>query len=168
MLATMLTLTLASKKVAAQNPELNLSLRVMGQQRSLTLRDSIILHFEISNSSQHPVGVFAKLGMGYQGGLILHIVDAAGAEVQPPVLPHDALDLEAVRDVRNYFQLQPSQFFGTSQSFLLSELVSKPGHYKLIAEYHCPVDSKYAKITDFWDVQRKSIISSELDLTVGP
>jgi hypothetical protein len=52
------------------------------------------------------------------------------------------------------------------QSFLLSELVSKPGHYKLIAEYHCPIDSKYAKIRDFWGIERKSIISAELDLTV--
>jgi hypothetical protein len=162
----MLTLTFASKKLAAQNPELNLSLRNLSQQRSYTLKDSIVLNFEIINSSHHPVGVFARLGMGYQGGFILHLIDSAGAAVEPPVLPHDTVDLQAVQDERNYFHLRPAQFFGMRQSFLLSELVSKPGHYKLIAEYHCPIDSKYAKIKDFWDIERKSIISSELDLTV--
>jgi hypothetical protein len=112
------------------------------------------------------VGVFAKLGMGYQGGVILHILDITGAEVEPPTLAHDSLDLSAMRDAKNYFELQPQHFFGTRQRFAVSELISKPGHYKLLAEYHCPVDSKYAKVANFWGVERKSLVSSEVEFNV--
>jgi len=162
----MLNLTGAIENAAAQNEGLNVNLRDLTQQHSYGLKDSIMLEFEIINASLEPVGVFARLGMGYQGGIILHVLDSTGSEVQPPTLAHDSLDLRATQESRNYFELQPNQFFGTRQRFSVSELISKPGHYKLLAEYHCPVDSKYAKVGNFWGIERKSIVSSEMKFDI--
>ena len=150
----------------AESDALQLNLRNLTQQHSFGLKDSVVLDFEIINSSSEPVGVFAKLGMGFQGGVILHILDTSGAEVQPPTLPHDSLDSRTMQDAKNFFELQPGQFFGTRQRFVVSELVSKPGHYKLLAEYHCPVDPKYAKVGNFWSIERKSVVSTEMEFNV--
>jgi hypothetical protein len=165
-LVIMLSFTGALGQGAVQGEGLNINLQNLTPQRSFGLKDSVVLDFEILNSGSTPVGVFAKLGMGYQGGVILHVLDSAGADVRPPALAHDSLDLEAMQDARNYFELQPHQFFGTRQKFAVSELVSEPGHYKLLAEYHSPVDSKYAKVADFWSIERKSVVSSEVDFNV--
>jgi hypothetical protein len=56
--------------------------------------------------------------------------------------------------------------FGTRQKFAVSELVSKPGHYKLLAEYHCPVDPKEGKVGNFWSIERKSVVSKEIEFNV--
>ena len=151
---------------AVQDEGLNISLRKVTQQPSFSLKDSVVLDFEIINPGSAPIGVFAKLGMGYQGGVILHVLDSTGAEVQPPTLAHDSLDLEGMQEAKNYFELQPHQFFGTRQKFAVSELVSKSGHSKLLAEYHSPVESKYAKAANFWGIDRKSVVSSDVEFNV--
>ncbi len=151
---------------APQGGKLEIDLRNLTAQRSYRLRDSIVLNFEIINSGSQPVGVFAKLGMGYQGGVILHVLNETGAEIEPPTLEHDFLDLRAMQNPRSYFELPPYQFFGTRQKFAVTELVSKPGHYKLLAEYRCPVDAKDGKVGNFWSVERGSIVSREIEFNV--
>ncbi len=79
---------------------------------------------------------------------------------------HDFLDLRAMQNPRSYFELPPYQFFGTRQKFAVTELVSKPGHYKLLAEYRCPVDAKDGKVGNFWSVERGSIVSREIEFNV--
>jgi hypothetical protein len=165
-LVLILNLTGAGAQRPAQGDGLSLNIRNLSPQHQYGMDDSVVLEFEITNSSAAPVGVFAKLGMGYQGGVILHVLDASGVEVQPPTLAHDFLDLRAAQESKNYFELQPEQFFGTKQKFAVSELVGKPGHYKLMAEYHCPVDPKYAKVANFWSIERKSIVSSEMEFNI--
>ena len=165
-LVVMLSFTGALSQVASRGEGLNINLQNLTQQRSFSMKDSVLLDFEIINTGTVPVGVFAKLGMGYQGGVILHVLDGAGAEVQPPTLAHDSLDFNGMQDAKNYFELQPNQFFGTRQKFAISELASKPGHYKLLAEYHSPVDSKHAKVANFWGIERKSVVSSEVEINV--
>jgi hypothetical protein len=151
---------------APQGGKLEVDLRNVTEQHSYRLKDSVVLDFEIINSGSQPVGVFAKLGMGYQGGVILHVLNDTGAEIEPPTLAHDFLDLGAMQDARNYFELPPHQFFGTRQKFAVTELVSKPGHYKLLAEYRCPVDAKDGKVANFWSVERKSVVSREIGFNV--
>jgi hypothetical protein len=160
----------SSIRASGQSPnrdsELSINLRVLNEQRSYSIKDSIKLQFEVVNSSSSPIGIFSKLGMGYQGGIILHLLDRSGAEIQPPVMAHDSLNLSEMQDKRNYFSLPPGELLGARQTFILSDLVTKPGHYKLLAEYHSPVDAKYADIPNFWSIDRKSIVSSQIELQV--
>ena len=165
-LLVMLSFAEAAEQHATQGDGLSVSLRNLTEQASYGMKDSIVLEFEVINLSSEPIGVFAKLGMGYQGGMVLHVLDSTGAEVESPTLDHDSLDLDAVGDARSYIKLQPYMFLGTRQRYAVSQLVWKPGHYKLLAEYHCPVDSKYAKVGNFWGIERKSVISSEIEVDV--
>lgn len=151
---------------SSQGAKLEVKLSERAHRSSYRLKDSIALDIQISNSGDEPLGVFAKLGMGYQGGIILHVLDATGAEVHTPVLEHDFLDDRAIADPGNYFLLQPRHFFGTTQEFAVNELVRKPGHYSLLVEYHCPVDSRAAKVRNFWGIERRSIVSSRVPLDV--
>lgn len=151
---------------APQGGRLEVDLRSLTERHSYGLKDSVVLDFEIINSGSQPVGVFAKLGMGYQGGVILHVLNDVGAEIEPPTLAHDFLDLGAMQNARNYFELLPHQFFGTRQKFAVSELVSKPGFYKLLAEYRCPVSARYGKVQNFWSTERKSVVSSGIEFNV--
>jgi hypothetical protein len=166
LLILLLNVTRAFCQGTTQGDGLNINLRMETPQPVFGLKDSVVLDFEIINSGSKPVGMFAKLGMGYQGGVILHVLDKTGAEVEPPTLAHDSLDLEGIREAKNYFDLQPHQFLGTRQIFAVSELVTKPGRYRLLAEYHSPVDSKYAKVGNFWGIERKSVVSTELEFNV--
>src|SRR5256885_6049697 len=154
-LAVMLSSARLPGMDSPQGGELTVELRNLTRRLSCALKDSIVLDFEIINSGSQAVGVFAKLGMGYQGGIILHVLDETGAEIEPPTLAHDFLDFRAAQDAKNYFELQPGQFFGTRQKFAVLELVSKPGHYKLLAEYHCPVNPKDGKVKNFWSIERR-------------
>lgn len=165
-LAVVLSFAQLQGQHASRTSRLTIEVRNLTEQGSYGIKDSLLLDFEIINSGREPIGVFAKLGMGYQGGVILHVLDSGGAEIQPPTLEHDFLDVRAIEDAKNYFELQPGQFFGTRQKFAVSELVSKPGHYKLLAEYHCPVSAKDAKVANFWSIARKSVVSREIDLKV--
>lgn len=165
-LAVMLSFARFPGTRSPQGGKLGVELRNLTKRPSYGLKDSVVLDVEIFNSGAEPVGVFAKLGMGYQGGIILHALDRAGAEVQPQILPHDFLDLRAIQDPKNYFELQPGQFFGTRQKFAILELVSKPGHYKVLAEYHCPVDPKDGKVGNFWSIERKSVVSREIEFNI--
>jgi hypothetical protein len=151
---------------APQNGKLEMEVRNLTEQPSYRLKDFLVLEFEIVNTGTEPVGVFAKLGMGYQGGVVLHVLNDTGVEMEPPTLAHDFLDVPALQNATNYFELQPHQFFGTRQKFSVSELVSKPGHYNLLAEYHCPIDAKHSKVAKFWGVEHKSIVSSDIGLNV--
>src|SRR5260370_29151160 len=125
-LAVMLCFAQLPVQHAASASRLTIEVRNLTEQRSYGIKDSILLDFVIINAGREPVGVFAKLGMGYQGGVILHVLDSGGAEAQPPTLAHDFLDLRAIQDAKNYFELEPGQFFGTRQKFAVTELVSKP------------------------------------------
>ena len=165
-LAAVLCCALSLGQDEPRTGKLEVRVRGISGARSYNLKDSIELDIEIFNPGPEPIGVFAKLGMGYQGGIILHVLDSAGAEVQPRILAHDFLDVRAMKAPENYFELQPGQFFGTRQRFVVSDLVAKPGRYKLRAEYHCPVDAKYGKVRNFWSIERKSIVSKEFELTI--
>lgn len=151
---------------APAGAKLAVDLRNVTEQHSYRLKDSVVLDFEIINSGSQTVGVFAKLGMGYQGGVILHVLNDTGTEIEPPTLEHDFLDTDAMQDARNYFELPPHQFFGTRQEFAVAELVSKPGLYKLLAEYRCPVDARFGKVGNFWSVEHRSVISNKIALKV--
>jgi hypothetical protein len=165
-LAVMLSFAQLPGQHSSSAGRLTIEVRNLTEQRSYGIKDSILLDFEIINSGREPIGVFAKLGMGYQGGVILHVLDSKGAEAQPPTLAHDFLDVRAIQDAKNYFQLGPGQFFGTRQEFAVAELVSKPGFYKLLAEYRCPIDTKDGKVGNFWSVERRSVVSSEIEFNV--
>ena len=165
-LVVMLSFAQLPGQHASNAGKLTIEVRNLAEQRSYGIKDSILLDFEIINSGREPVGVFAKLGMGYQGGVILHVLDSEGAEAQPPTLVHDFLDVRAIQDAKNYFELEPGQFFGTRQKFAVNELASKPGQYKLLAEYHCPVDPKDGKVGNFWSIERKSVVSKEIEFNV--
>lgn len=127
-LSIVLSLARPPAQHSAPTGKLEVELRDLTKRRSYRLKDSVLLDVEIINSGSDPVGVFAKLGVGYQGGVILHALDSAGAEAQPQILPHDFLDLRATDNPKSYFELQPDQLFGTRQKFAVLELVSKPGH----------------------------------------
>ena len=165
-LAVILSFGRLPRQHASSAGSLTIELKNLTEQRSYGMKDSILLDFVIINSGHEPVGVFAKLGMGYQGGVILHVLDSAGAEVEPPTLAHDFLDARAMQDARNYFELQPREFFGTRQRFTVRELVSKSGHYKLLAEYHCPINPKEGKVGNFWSIERKSVVSRKIEFNV--
>ena len=165
-LAVMLNFARLPGQPPAQADSLRVEIRNLTERASYGLNESIELDVKIINGGSKTIGVFAKLGMGYQGGLILHVRDASRAEVQPPTLAHDFLDLAAIQDAKNYLELRPGQFLETKQRFSLRELISKPGHYKLFAEYHCPVETKYAKVANFWSIDRKSVVSPEIEFRV--
>jgi hypothetical protein len=165
-LAVMLSLAQLPGQHASSAGRLTIEVRNLTERHSYGLKDSVVLDFEIINSGSQPVGVFAKLGMGYQGGFILHVLNDMGAEIEPPTLAHDFLDFDAMQNARNYFELPPHQFFGTRQEFAVAELVGKPGLYKLLAEYRCPVDARYGKVGNFWSVERKSVVSGEIEFNV--
>jgi hypothetical protein len=141
-------------------------LRAESVQHAFSLKDEVTLDFEILNEGPSAIGVYAHLGMGYQGGIILHVLDSNGAEIPSPTLEHDFLYPADVQDPKNYFELRPSQFFGSRQRFTISELVGKPGSYKLLAEYHCPVDTNSAKVKNFWGMEQKSVVSEQVSFDV--
>ena len=77
----MLSFAAGAEQSPTQGDGLSLNLRNLTEHRFYGMKDSIVLEFEVINLSSKPVGVFAGLGMGYQGGMILHLLDATGAEV---------------------------------------------------------------------------------------
>lgn len=171
-LATVVLLSLLAAPIAYGKPsngqELGIRLTDLSASKTITLSDSITLEFTVINSGSSPVGIFTQLGMGYQGGVILHVLRQDGSEIQKPILFHDTLLESDVMNKNNYTQLIPDHFIGMQQTFKVSELVTKPGHYKLLAEYHSPIETKYAQIENFFGIERKSIVSNQVVLIVRP
>src|SRR5260370_31784397 len=68
-------------KKAPHGDELKIELRNLTERHSYSFKDFIVLDFVIINTGREPVGVFAKLGNGYQGGGTLHELGSEGAEI---------------------------------------------------------------------------------------
>ena len=130
-LLIMISFAVGAEQSPTQGDGLSLNLRNLTEHRFYGMKDCIVLEFEVINLSSKPVGVFAGLGMGYQGGMILHLLDATGAEVQRATVDSDPLDTDAIIDARGYFMLKPYMFFGTRQKYAVPELVRKPGRLQV-------------------------------------
>lgn len=170
LLAVMLLLPL--EVVAGGSPPKSQGLRIqltsLGDARISRMSDSVVLRFQITNVGSAPIGIFTELGMGYQGGVILHVLRPDGSEIQKPVLYHSSLQSGDVDNQHNYTELMPNHFIGMVQEFKISDLVAKPGHYKLLAEYHSPVDSNDTTIRNFFGAKENSVVSNTVKLDVLP
>ena len=151
---------------SAQHSDLTISAKIVGAVEEYTFSDKIVLEIMLYNNSLKPIGLYSKLGLGYQGGLIIHIQDGNGKDVMPPTLQHDFLDLKSINDPISYVLLNPNHLIGVRHSFELSEFVSKPGKYKMIIEYHSPIDPSGSKVENLWGSNRKSIISGPINLKI--
>lgn len=159
---------LSAKSSAKPQKLLSVNMTVLNNASSYTLNDSIVLRFQITNVQPTPIGIFTELGMGYQGGVILHVLRSDGSEVQKPVLSHFPLQPSDITNKNNYIELLPNHFIGMVQTFKVSDLVRKPGNYKLLAEYHSPVDSSHTTVRNFFGVKENSVVSNEIELNVRP
>lgn len=156
----------AQPSQAAQSSGLAISVRTLGAIEEYAVGDKIDLEITLYNSSLNPIGLYSKLGLGYQGGLIIHVLDGNGKEVMTPSLQHDFLDLKAIEDPKNYILLNSHHLLGVRHSFILSEFVAKPGYYKMIVEYHSPINPSTVVVENLWGSNRKSIISDSLNLKI--
>jgi hypothetical protein len=92
-LVVMLNFAGAARQLAAQGDGLNLNLRNLTQEHLYALKDSIVLEFEIINSSSAPVGVFAKLGSQLDPGdriarrVASHVLKSRDS-IAPPLPAH--------------------------------------------------------------------------------
>lgn len=159
-----LVMIISTAGLGGKAPPLRLRLSTAaGQYR---LGESIEMDVRLENVSDDLVTVFGGLRWGHAGGLVLHVVDAAGREVQPKNLDDDMIPPSVLKKPSAYVTLQERHFLGTSRSDKTDELFAKPGTYTMWLDYTSPVPSSFGQGVNFWSRESGTLRSNRVTIHI--
>jgi hypothetical protein len=130
------------------------------------LGESIEMDVRLENRSDDLVTVFGGLRWGHAGGLVLHVEDAAGKDVQPKNLDDDMIPPSVLKKPSAYVTLQERHFLGTSRNDKTDELFAKPGTYTMWLDYTSPVPSAFGQGVNFWSRESGTLRSNRVTIHI--
>jgi hypothetical protein len=140
------------------------------EQVSYSIGDSIELEVTLRNEDEAPVYIYRELLWGYGGGLILHIHNEQGDEVEPNLREDTLLPPPSDSDPGLFVRLDQHNLFGTRRIVPVKNLTQRAGKYTLQVEYRSPVprgfmDPKLQKLRALWH-EDPSLFSNAVPLNV--
>jgi hypothetical protein len=126
-----------------------LTLSVYSSKRVYRRRDQFRIEAMLRNTSDSDLFIFGGLGWGYLRGLMFHIKDSTGREVEPVLVP-DSPPEAPPDDVSGYVKLRPDNFLGTSYFSPVHLLNLKPGRYSILVQYESPFSISEVPVRPYW------------------
>lgn len=121
--------------VYSQQVSSPLSLGVRVDRKTYSLKDTMRVEVQLTNIANEDIYVYEwYLCWGQGPALNLQVFDASGKFVGPG-LEFDCLPPPPrLGDLTQFVRIEPSKFYGISDSFKVLELVKKPGEYDLVVQ----------------------------------
>jgi hypothetical protein len=152
------------------------SLMIRGAEASPTLEllisrvvvsmdDILDLEVRIVNSTSNDLWVFGDLRWGARAGLVLNVGPWERDGPLPLFIDHGEFTKEELADTRSFVRLRPDAFVGRKRQVKVSDLVRKPGEYRIWIEYQAPLPAA-AFDQPFWSAEKASVISRPIVLRV--
>jgi len=161
--------TNANKKMPSSVPEYQargLELSLISQKRRYRHNDQFKLEVLLRNISERDIYIFGTLDWGYSAGLVFHIRDTSGKEIQPLLAP-DSRTHASPDDTTAFIKLGPDHFLGTNYYAPMKFMnLTKPGRYSIFVEYYPPFSSKDVKLRPFWGRENGTLKSNVIWIEV--
>ena len=145
----------STKSVAAK-----LKLTIMPAKARYKSSEQLRMMVVLGNSGNRETYVLATLRWGISAGLLFHIKDADGREIDPQAFPDDQV-YASPRDSREFVKLQPDHFIGTNFYAPLNQLgIERPGKYSIFVEYTPRFSTTEVELHPFWGSENGTIRSN--------
>jgi hypothetical protein len=128
--------------------------------------DDLELEVRLLNATTEDLWVFGDLRWGPRGGLVLNIGPWGLDGPLPLIIDHAEFTKDELRDTRSFVRLRPDAFIGRKRRMRVSDLVRKPGEYRIWIEYHAPLPAA-AFDQPFWSAEKPTLVSRAVILTVS-
>ena len=147
-----------------------LKLVVRSDKAVYGMSEKIELQAELWNTAEMtPETVYGWLQWGYLGGLLLHVEDEKGVEVERPQYDDALIPPNTLEDERYYVSIQPGHALVVAREDDFQNLTAgKAGKYKLWIEYRSPVPRHFAKVNPFMAREDGTLTSAPIWITVEP
>jgi len=143
-----------------------LRLHLSASAAEYRLGQSIEIDVRLENISDDVVSVFGALRWGHAGGLVLHMEDGAGKDVQPKDLDDDMIPPSVLKTSSAFVTLQERHFLGTSRTDNTADLFGKPGTYTIWLDYTSPVPSSFGQGVNFWNREAGTLRSNRVTIHI--
>jgi hypothetical protein len=126
-----------------------------------------VLEFEVRivNGTTTDLWLFGDLRWGARGGLVLNVGPWDRSGPLPLFLDHAEFTKEELRDLKSFVRLRPGAFLGTKRLMKVSDLVRKPGDYRIWVEYQSPLPTAAFDET-FWSAESGTLASRAVVLRI--
>jgi hypothetical protein len=146
---------------ADRSPTLEFVLR----HETVTMDDVLDTEARIVNSTGDDLWVFGDLRWGARAGLVLNVGPWERDGPLPLLIDHAEFTKEELTDEQSLVRLRPGAFIGRKRKVKVSDLVRKPGEYRIWIEYQAPV-SATAFERPFWSAEKATLVSRAIVLRV--
>jgi hypothetical protein len=146
---------------AAESPTVELTI----DDLVVSMDDVVHLDIRIVNSTTDVLWIFGDLRWGPRGGLVLNVSPWGPDGPLPLVVDHAEFTKDELSDTRSLVRLRPGAFVGRKREMKVSDLVRKPGEYRIWVEYQAPLPAA-AFEQSFWSAEKPSLTSRALTLIV--
>lgn len=151
--------------VARAQPKVELAIK--GSDRPLKMQDLLECEVRVLNSTKDPIWIFGDLRWGMRGGVVLNVSPWERDGPLPLFIDHAEFTDEELHDRRSFVRLRPGAFIGRKREIKVSELVRKPGEYRVWLEYTAPLPA-VAFDEPFWSAEKGSLFSAAVVLRIVP
>jgi hypothetical protein len=155
---------IAATRIGAADSTPRLELTVSGEV-TVTMDDALELEVRVVNATQQDLWFFGDLRWGHRAGLVLNVGPWDREGPLPLFLDHAEFTREELRDPRSFVRLRPRALIGQQRRIKVSDLVRKPGEYRLWVEYDAPLPAA-AFDRPFWSAERGTLMSRAVLLHV--
>ena len=143
-----------------------LEVKIVPSKKRYKLRDQFRMIVVLTNAAKGEIYVLATLGWGISAGLLFHIKDAAGKEIEPVGFPDDRIYASPL-DSSEFVKLQPEHFIGTNFYAPLNVLnIKRPGKYSIFVEYTPRFSMRQVEVRPFWGNENGTIRSNVVHFEV--
>ncbi|HEV7920346.1 MAG TPA: hypothetical protein VGR02_06095 [Thermoanaerobaculia bacterium] len=130
------------------------------------LGQPIGLEVRLENVSNDVVTVFGSLRWGYAGGLVLHVTDAAGKDVQPKALDDDMIPPSVFKRADAFVTLQKRHSLGTTRADGTADLFPRAGTYTIWVDYTSPVPASLGRGAHFRSRESGTLHSNKVTVRI--
>lgn len=141
------------------------TLELVVDRETVTIDQVLNLEVRIVNSTGSDLWVFGDLRWGARAGLVLNVGPWERDGPLPMFIDHAEFTKEELTDTRSFVRLRPGAFVGRKRQMKVSDLVRKPGEYRIWIEYQAPLPAA-AFGEPFWSAEKPNLMSRSVVLRV--
>ncbi|MEA2465556.1 MAG: hypothetical protein QOJ98_3303 [Acidobacteriota bacterium] len=136
------------------------------EQASVNMDEVVEFDVRIVNSTVDDLWIFGDLRWGPRAGLVLNVGPWERDGPLPVFIDHGEFTKEELQDTRTFVRLRSGAFIGRKRQMKASDLVRKPGEYRVWVEYQAPLPAN-AFAAPFWSAEKPVLVSHPVVLHVS-
>jgi hypothetical protein len=141
------------------------TLELAVSHETVSMDEVLDIEVRIVNSTTNNLWVFGDLQWGMGAGLVLNVGPWERDGPLPLFIDHAEFTKEELTDTRSFVRLCPGAFIGRKRQVKVSDLVRKPGEYRISVEYQAPLPAA-AFDQPFWSAEKATLFSRAVVLRV--